>query len=63
MNRLTLGDWLYAGFISFGLGFLVGVNSSTEGVLRSQAVARNVARYHPVTGKWEWTVEPKGEPK
>lgn len=28
---------------------------------RTDAISRGVARYHPVTGEWEWTVEKREE--
>jgi hypothetical protein len=29
--------------------------------MKDEALARGVARYHPETGDWEWTVEAKAE--
>jgi hypothetical protein len=26
--------------------------------MKDEALARGVARYHPETGDWEWTVDP-----
>lgn len=53
----------------FILGFILGIilsaclsTSFCCSIWRSSAIERGVARYHPVTGAWEWTV-PKAEDK
>lgn len=45
----------------FGVGFFFGLFVAVMSDLRwrNDCIKRNVARYHPQTGKWEWTVEEK----
>ncbi len=38
---------------------LIGGTWMAEWAWRADCIRRNVARYHPQTGKWEWTVEEK----
>ena len=42
-----------AGLFSFGMGLILGI-SSNENHWCAEAIKRGLARYHPVTGAWEW---------
>lgn len=56
-------DDLYAFVGGFVVGIIISfmiVFTTTNELWRSSAIERGVARYHPVTGQWEWTV-PKVE--
>ena len=58
MNKLdapiAIGAALLFGFIIPGFCIAVAMSEGTD--LRKEAIQRGVARYHPITGAWEWTV-------
>ena len=57
MNEYRPG-WIQV-LLGFALGSLLAVilgSVITEGRFKREAVERGVARYHPVTGEWEWSV-------
>jgi hypothetical protein len=41
---------------AFVVTVLIAFTGNLAGTLRGEAVRRGVARYHPQTGQWEWTV-------
>lgn len=59
-DSLTLGEAvaLFIGLLlgAFVVTVLIGFTGNLSGTLRGEAVRRGVARYHPQTGQWEWTV-------
>jgi hypothetical protein len=42
-------------FLGSIVGYCVGLDTAI-GNIRRECISRGVARFHPVTGQWEWTV-------
>lgn len=59
---MDLGFLLFVAFVSFGVGFVVGLKlgDKENNDLMAAAIEHGFARYHPKTGEWEW-IEPEAK--